>query len=335
MESIGPKVVSCVLVLAATALAGCGRGQGAVGARPLPGASPGPRPAPARSRGYPKAEMRNVYLQALPGVVLEIRRLRGELVPTHKGEAPLFDDSTSFELRIDSAEIAASPQSLQRLMNDVTFNYPKAPLKDIELAIEDGKVRQSGRLEKAIPVHFETLSEVSATPEGKIRLHPVKIKAGGVPVKKLLDLFDIEMSEVIKTGGARGLTMDGDDILLDPGRLLPPPRIRGRLAAVRVEGDRIVQVFAGGGKDLSPPDPDAKNYMYFQGGTLRFGKLTMDGTDLQLVDADPKDPFFFYLREYKRQLVAGYSRNTPNLGLVVQMPDFDQAGTPLKGPPVP
>lgn len=32
------------------------------------------------------------------------------------------------------------------------------------------------------------------------------------------------------------------------------------------------------------------------------------------------------------QLVAGYSRNTPSLGLIVRMPDFDQAGTPLKDP---
>jgi hypothetical protein len=276
--------------------------------------------------------MRNVDLQVMPGVVLEIRRLDGELQPIQKGEAPVFDDPSSFTLSIDSAEIASSPQSLQRLMNDFTFNYPKAPLKDLEIAIEDGKVRQSGRMEKAIPVHFETLSEVSLTPEGKIRLHPVKIKAGGVPVKKLLDLFDVEMAEVIKTNGARGVSMDGDDILLDPEHLMPPPRIRGRLTAVRVESDRIVQVFGGKGRDLTPPDPDAKNYMYYKGGDLRFGKLLMDGADLQIVDADPKDPFFFYQKEYKKQLIAGYSRNTPSLGLVVRMPDYDQAGTPLKSP---
>jgi hypothetical protein len=276
--------------------------------------------------------MRNVDLQVMPGVVLEIRRLDGELRPIQKGEAPVFDDPSSFELRIDSAEIASSPQSLQRLMNDFTFNDPKAPLKDLQIAIEDGKVRQSGRMEKAIPVHFETLSEVSVTPQGKIRLHPVKIKAGGVPVKKLLDLFDVEMAEVIKTNGAHGVTMDGDDILLDPEHLMPPPRIRGRLTAVRVERDRIVQVFGGKGRDLTPPDPDAKNYMYYKGGDLRFGKLMMDGADLQIVDADPKDPFFFYQKEYKKQLIAGYSRNTPSLGLIVRMPDYDQAGTPLKNP---
>jgi hypothetical protein len=324
-----------VLALAVTALAGCHRGNGTAEATTSSGDPAGTRDAPARSQGgNPRTEMKNVQLQAMPGVILEIRSLRGELEPIHEGDVPFFDDPSTFEIHIDSAEIAASPQSLERLMNDVTFNYPKAPLKDLHITIEDGKVRQSGRLEKKIPVHFETLSEVSVTPEGKIRLHPVQIKAGGVGVKKLLDLLDIEMSEVIKTEESRGVALDGDDILLDPERLVPPPRIRGRLTAVRIEGDRIVQVFGGKGKgkDLAPPDPDAKNYMYYKGGNLRFGKLTMDGADLQIVDADPGDPFYFYLKEYKKQLVAGYSRNTPSLGLIVRMPDYDEAGSPLKGP---
>lgn len=334
MERLARQMVQgCVLALALPVLASCHRGDGSAEATPSAAAQSGTREAPARSRGgYPRTEMKNVRLQAMPGVILEIRSLRGELRPTREGDVPFFDDPSTFEIRIDSAEIATSPQSLERLMNDVTFNYPKAPLKDLHITIEDGKVRQSGRLEKKIPVHFETLSEVSVTPEGKIRLHPVEIKAGGVGVKKLLDLLDVEMSEVIKTEEARGVALDGDDILLDPERLVPPPRIRGRLTEVRVEGDRIVQVFGGEGRDLAPPDADAKNYMYYKGGSLRFGKLTMDGADLQIVDADPGDPFYFYLKEYKKQLVAGYSRNTPSLGLIVQMPDFDQSGRPLKGP---
>lgn len=322
---------ACLLSVAMEllALAGCGGDRPSGRRAGVPSET-----APPRKRGgNPRTEMKNVHLQALPGVVLEIRSLTGELRPTQEGEAPFFDEPSSFEMSIDSAEIAATPASLQRLMNDVTFNYPKAPLENLELAIEDGKVRQSGRLKKKIPVHFETLSEVSVTPEGMIRLHPVKMKAGDLPVKELLDLFDVEMSEVINTEGARGLTMKDNDIFLDPANMLPPPRIRGKLTAVRVEKNHIVQIFGnGGGKDLSPPDSDAEGYMYFKGGTLRFGKLTMDGTDLQIVDADPRDPFFFFLRDYKKQLIAGWSRNTPDFGLIVQMPDYDQADTRLSGP---
>jgi outer membrane protein OmpA-like peptidoglycan-associated protein len=62
--------------------------------------------------------------------------------------------------------------------------------------------------------------------------------------------------------------------------------------------------------------------MYYRGGTLRFGKLTMNDADLKIIDADPKNPFDFSLDHYNAQLVAGTSKNTPNFGLVVYMPDY-------------
>ncbi len=62
--------------------------------------------------------------------------------------------------------------------------------------------------------------------------------------------------------------------------------------------------------------------MYSRGGTLRFGKLTMDDTDLLLIDADPKGSFEFSPLKYNDQLVAGYSKNTISHGLIVYMPSL-------------
>jgi hypothetical protein len=45
---------------------------------------------------------------------------------------------------------------------------------------------------------------------------------------------------------------------------------------------------------LWPPSFQA-DYMYYQGGELSFGKTTMHGADLEIIDADPKDPFDFFL----------------------------------------
>jgi hypothetical protein len=67
--------------------------------------------------------------------------------------------------------------------------------------------------------------------------------------------------------------------------------------------------------------------MYYRGGTLRFGKLTMADTDLLLVDADQKDPFDFSPERYNDQLVAGYSKNTRAHGLIVYMPDLNDLGS--------
>ena len=47
---------------------------------------------------------------------------------------------------------------------------------------------------------------------------------------------------------------------------------------------------------LTLPSPAARNYVYFGGGSITFGKLTMRDADLQLIDADPRDPFDFFQR---------------------------------------
>ena len=68
---------------------------------------------------------------------------------------------------------------------------------------------------------------------------------------------------------------------------------------------------------------------------LRFGKLTMRDTDLELIDQDQADPFDFSVARYNDMLVAGYSKNTPRLGLKTYMPDYDdlKAGRKVAGTP--
>jgi hypothetical protein len=94
---------------------------------------------------------------------------------------------------------------------------------------------------------------------------------------------------------------------------------------VQVTNGRVVQTLAGTTPRAVPrvyPPQRARNYMFYQGRVLRFGKLTMQGSDLQIVDADPKDPFDFFLAHLNEQLVAGASRNLRDYGLVTTMPDY-------------
>jgi hypothetical protein len=50
----------------------------------------------------------------------------------------------------------------------------------------------------------------------------------------------------------------------------------------------------------------------------------MEDADVEIVGDQAKGPFCFFLREYKKQLIAGYSKNTPADGLVVHMADYNR-----------
>jgi len=133
---------------------------------------------------------------------------------------------------------------------------------------------------------------------------------------------------LVNTRNTKGVSVEGNDIILDPAQMLPPPKMRGLITAVRIENDEIIQTF-GTGRTLPAGKPSAANYMAYRGGMLRFGKLTMNDTDMRLIDADPTDPFDFFPDHYQDQLVAGYSKTTASGGLLVYMPDYNKISQPL------
>jgi hypothetical protein len=95
------------------------------------------------------------------------------------------------------------------------------------------------------------------------------------------------------------------------------------VTSVRVVDGVLVQTFGSGERQRLSPPAVSRNYIYWRGGELQFGKLTMTDTDLELVDDDPDDPFDFSIDQWNDQLVAGYSKNTPNRGLKAHMPDHN------------
>ncbi len=284
------------------------------------------RKADKTPRGPVEAEMQNVLYHVDDKVVLRIAHLRGALDPTSDA-APWFDDPKSFAVAIDTGEVAIDPASLSALLNRYVFNYDDSPLKRLKVTIEKGQLKQSGTLHKGIDMPFTVLADVSATPDGRLRLHPTSVKVAGLPVKGLMRAFGIELENLVELRPGTGVEIDKDDFLLAPAGLLPPPRIQGRVTQVRLGKDEIIQVFGGSRREASrerlrPSDPKARNFMFYRGKVLRFGKLTMEDADLQIVDADPKDPFDFYLSHLNEQLVAGESHNQPDFGLVTVMPDY-------------
>jgi hypothetical protein len=279
--------------------------------------------------GETQVEMVNVNLHLDAALILRIRHLEGQFLPTRQGRPPTFDDKLSYIVAIDSAEVAVSMASMTHAMNTYVFNDPDAPLKNLTLSAEGSEIKQTGTLKKGPGIPFEMVGTMSATPDGKIRIHSTKVKAAHLPVGGLMKLFGLDMAKLINTRNTKGITVDDNDLILDPTLMLPPPRMRGRITAVRIEGDEIIQTFGNVKRAWKPPSPPS-NYMAYRGGVLRFGKLTMTDTDMRLIDADPSDPFDFFPDHYTEHLVAGYSKTTASGGLLVYMPDYNKIARPLR-----
>ena len=280
-----------------------------------------------------QAEMRRVDFHVDSSIILGIHYLRGGLVPLTSSGVPYFDDKRSFLFKIDTAEIRISMRSLNDLLNRYVFAYPGAPLHRLQVSIEGTQLKQ-----KAVThgITVTTVSDVSVTPEGDIRLHPTSIKAAGLPVGGGLRAFGLRLQKLVDLSGAKGVRFEGNDLLLSVRQLLPPPAINGHLVAVTLADSEMVQVFRpNDGRATSvlrAVDASTPNYMYYRGGVLRFGRLTMTDADLLIVDADPSNPFDFFLDHYNDQLVAGYSKNTMSKALISVWPDYrTAAATQRKG----
>jgi hypothetical protein len=306
---------------------------------PPPDGSAAVRQANARAPAdtTTQVQMRNVDFFVDPEIALRIRRLRGTM-RSKTGGPVIFDDKASFIIHIEAAEVGLTGNDLSLLLNKYVFAYPGAPLKHLRVTTAGNEIVQKGTLHKVLDLPFEIRASLSITPDGRIRIHPTNTKILGLPMDKVMKGLGLALDEIINLRKAKGATLVGNDILLDPEKILPPPSIEGRLTAIRVEGDQVVEVFGPpsgeGSSTLVPPDPTARNYMLYRGGKLQFGKLLMLDAEMQIVDLDPADPFHFDPDRYKPQLVAGYLRMLASGGLEVNMRDIDKIARKATAPVV-
>jgi hypothetical protein len=275
------------------------------------------------SRQPVEVEMSNVDLHMTSDITLHVRHLRGRFEPGPKRTVPYLDDTTSYTVAVDTGVVSIDLASLNALMNR-TLADDGSNVDKLKIGVDDeGNLRQKGVIDKAINIPFNVKAGIEATPDGKLRVHTKSVKGFGIPMKRLMKVFHIEMDDLLRVKPGQGVTVDGNDLILDPATLMPPPSLRGRVTAARIEHGTIVQQFGDGARRHLSPLASSRNFIYWRGGSLSFGKLTMVSTDLELVDMDPKDPFDFSVDRWNAQLVAGYSKTTAARGLKAHMPDYN------------
>ena len=276
------------------------------------------------SSGAVQTQMQNVRYHFSESATVSIKTLTGELLPTAGAELPIFDNKDSFRLRIGYAEIGIAAPDLASVFNSYVFARANSPLKGVAMSIENGHLNIKGKLHGVGTIPFETESTLSPTDDGEILVRTGKVKALHVPVKGIMNLFGVEIADLIKNGKVPGVEARGDDLVLDPSLVFPAPHLEGRVSGARIEGNAIVLTF--GDKSHATKARPTGNYISFRGNRLRFGKLTMTDVDMILIDMDPTDPFDFFLDRYKDQIAAGYSKISSNSALRIYVRDFNKLG---------
>ncbi|HEV7923558.1 MAG TPA: hypothetical protein VGR02_22460 [Thermoanaerobaculia bacterium] len=296
---------------------------------PPMGAESMPTPTEARARASTDGQMENVWFHFDDQLYLDIHWLRGQLIANTTGDPLNFDNKTSFVMKVDTATIGLDSRALDRLMNVYVFNYPNPPLRNLHIRTEGKQLRQEGIMHKVIDIPFILWADVSAD-HGRIRLHPTKIDICGLNGLGLLKAVGMTMEKMLTLPKEKGIAAEGNDLLLDPNRLLPPPKVELALVDAHVEGQQLIQQFDAGMHlpRMQPRHAEEKNYMLYRGGTLRMGKLLMVDADMHVVDTDPSDPFDFDIDRYNDQLVQGFTRNQADYSLLVYMRDFSDVGLP-------
>ena len=288
---------------------------------------PPPPPEPMPGRRPVAVEMRNVDLHITDDITLHIKHLDGRFVGTGRSGVPYLDDVSTYQVVVDSAAIVMDMASLNALLNEHVLGHGRSNVENLTVGTDsEGRLVQKGELDKGIDIPFKVKGAVEATSDGRIRIHAKSVRGFGLPIKPLMKLFSVEMDDMLKVEPGHGVWVDDNDLILDPQLMLPPPHIRGKITEVHVEGDTLVQTFGTGTPHALKPPAISPNHIYWRGGDLKFGKLTMANADLELIDMDPKDPFDFSVRRWNDQLVAGFSKNTPARGLKAHIPDFNDLG---------
>lgn len=270
-------------------------------------------------------EMKNIAYHYTDGIAVHVGQLEGALTPTGAGHLPVFDDTNSFMISVSSAQMSIGLDSMARVLNEYVFDKKGSPIRNISIQDQGNRLLVKGR-KGALP--FEVSVTLSVTPGGEVLVHTEKMKVAHLPVKGLMEFLGLDVADLLNTKKLDGIRVQDDDVILNPEKVLPPPHIQCRVSSVSVRGNEIVETVGAPEKFSANV---AGNYMAYRGGSIGFGKLTMAGADLVLIDMDSKDPFDFYFQRYKDQLTAGYSKTTSNFGLRVFMRDFNKLPADRRG----
>lgn len=293
------------LVMATMVLTACGQTPTATGGSK--GLNAPDDDGPAKG-GITQFYTRNVMYRVDDDVVIGMPDLNADIVVKRPNQAFVPANLNDFVVNIHTGNLVIDDAAMTAIFNKFVFNYPGSPLSDLKIANKDGRVAMSGTLHKGLPLPFSMEGTLAADGEGHLVLKPENVKSAGIPVKGIMEVIGLEMASLINSKAA-GVKIEGNNIVIYPGKLLPPPAINCFAAGAKVEQGRVTMILDDKVRRPNPelPEPNAKNFLLMWGGNILINNHLITDAKIMQIDMTPNDPMHYYMPLYREQLAAGYT----------------------------
>lgn len=308
----------------ALALTGCGHVAPATAVKPSAA-----RTVAAAATGAPRFVARNAYYRVDANVGISLATLDADIVQ-HAAGPFIPEAKDTFDIAVHHADATISAASLEALVGTYVFGDEGAPIKEVKVGVKGDRLVLSGKLKKLIWVPFTAEGGVAPLPDGRIRFTPTNVVAAGVRVDRLMDLIGLEIAKVFELRKDKGITIEGNDFVLDVAGMIPPPRLAGKVtAATLANGALALTLDEGPARPALPLPANARNYLAIWGGNVRLGSATLSDAKVQVCDADPSDPLAFALDRFGAALEAGVVDLLQSGGAIAYIPDLRKYDAPM------
>ena len=293
---------------------------------------------PAASGPDVLLKMDNVHFRINEKLAMDVKELKARLSPLGGTDIVNFDNINGFAIKIHSGLVRIKPAVLMSLFNDIVLDYDGAPLRNIKIvfvqyASEAGVkpiLKLEGEMKLAVWLNFEMLADIKVnTVDNTLVLSALAIKTLKNPYTRgLMGSVGMGLDSVLSIASGRGTVIRGNQIIISPFDIFPPPAMNGRMGRAQVDMDTnsLILTFEPAGSEklvMKGPPAGMSNYVMVQKGKVSFGKLMMRQSDVIMQDRNRKDSFDFFLARYWKALNRGEVYIRPDSSVIVKMPDYE------------
>ncbi|CAM2167467.1 Lipoprotein [Burkholderia latens] len=291
-----------------------------------------PRPYTLRDSGQSGAMtfLRDVDFRIVGNLGFFVHQLSATLLPTQRGAPIVFDDPTSFEIDVHEGTVTLDDAKLTALFNTYIFGYRNAPLRKLAVSAGDGVIHLRGEMQRDGWVPFSLTGTLAIRDGSQLVFHPSAVRVSGIDAQPVMRAANVKMADLLKveTPIAR---LAGDDLVMSVDKLMPPPRLKIRIAALRVTPAGLdLTLDDGSHAGFALPANASQQAMYIRGGDVKFMRSMPMNADILIGPADPAkrgQNFVFDLYHYRDQVSAGYFNFDENGAMAIRMPSYaDPAG---------